>query len=68
MEISIKDLVKLICQLMDFKGEIRWDTSKPDGQPRRCLDVSKAKKEFGFAASTSFEEGLKRTISWYLAN
>lgn len=54
---------------MDFKGEIQWDASKPDGQPRRTLDVSKAKKEFGFRANkTSFEEGLKKTIKWYLAN
>jgi GDP-L-fucose synthase len=68
MEISIKGLVELICQLMDFKGEIRWDTSKPDGQPRRCLDVSKAEREFGFRAKTSFEEGLKKTIDWFLKN
>ena len=66
MEISIKDLAGLICKLMDFKGEIRWDTTKPDGQPRRCLDVSQAKKEFGFVAETNFEQGLKRTIDWYL--
>jgi len=66
MEISIKELVKLICKLMDFKGEIRWDTSKPDGQPCRCLDVLKAEKEFGFKAKTNFEEGLKKTIQWYL--
>ncbi len=65
MEISIKDLVQLICKLMNFKGEIRWDTSKPDGQPRRRLDTLKAEKEFGFRASTSFEEGLKKTIQWY---
>jgi GDP-L-fucose synthase len=68
MEISIKDLVGLICRLMDFKGEIRWDTTKPDGQPRRLLDVSRAEREFGFRAKTKFEEGLKRTIEWYLAN
>jgi GDP-L-fucose synthase len=66
MEISIKDLAELICKLMDFKGEIRWDTSKPDGQPRRRLDVSRAQKEFGFTAKTSFEQGLKKTIEWYL--
>ena len=65
MEISIKDLVKTICNLMNFNGEIRWDKSKPDGQPRRCLDTSKAKKEFGFKARTGFETGLKRTIKWY---
>ena len=51
---------------MEFGGEIRWDTTKPDGQPRRCLDVSLAEKEFGFKAKTSFDEGLKKTIDWYL--
>lgn len=66
-EISIKDLVNLIAELAQFDGEIRWDTSKPDGQPRRCLDISKAKKEFGFKAKTDFREGLKRTIDWYKA-
>lgn len=66
MEISIKDLMDTICQLMDFKGEIRWDTTKPDGQPRRMLDTSRAEKEFGFKAKTNFEEGLKKTIDWYL--
>lgn len=65
MEISIKDLVELIANLMDFKGEIRWDTSKPDGQPRRCLDTSRAEREFGFKAKTSFEGGLRTTIKWY---
>jgi len=68
MEISIKDLVQLICKLMDFKGEIRWDASKPDGQPRRRLDVSRAEKEFGFKAKTDFEEGLGKTIQWYREN
>jgi len=66
MEISIKDLAELICKLMDFKGEIRWDTTKPDGQPRRCLDVSNAKKEFDFVAKINFKKGLKNTINWYL--
>jgi len=65
MEISIKDLVKTICRLMNFKGEIQWDKSKPDGQPRRMLDTSRAEKEFGFKATTDFETGLKRTIGWY---
>lgn len=65
LEISIKDLAELICKLMDFKGEIRWDVSKPDGQPRRCLDISKAEKEFGFKAKTNFKEGLIKTIQWY---
>jgi GDP-L-fucose synthase len=53
---------------MNFKGEIRWDTSKPDGQPRRRLDTSRAEKEFGFRAKTNFEEGLKKTIDWYMEN
>ncbi|MGB4253644.1 MAG: GDP-L-fucose synthase [Minisyncoccales bacterium] len=66
MEISIKDLVELICKLMNFDGEIRWNTSKPDGQPRRRLDTSRAEKEFGFRAKTDFEEGLKNTINWYI--
>lgn len=65
MEISIKELVELLAELMGFYGEIRWDTSKPDGQPRRRLDVSKAEKEFGFAAKTDFKQGLKKTIAWY---
>ncbi len=64
-EISIKDLVNLIVKLTGFKGKVVWDTSKPDGQPRRMLDTSKAEKEFGFRAKTSFEEGLKKTIDWY---
>ncbi len=67
-EISIKELVKLLVKLMDFKGKIIWDKTKPNGQPRRMLDTSKAKKEFGFVAKTSFEEGLKRTIKWYEEN
>lgn len=65
-EITIKDLVELIAKLTGFNGAITWDTSKPDGQPRRMLDVSKAEKEFGFRAKTSFEEGLKKAITWYL--
>lgn len=64
-EIKIKDLVKIICELMDFKGEIRWDKTKPDGQPRRMLDATLAKKEFGFQAKTNFENGLQKTIDWY---
>ena len=65
MEISIKDLTEIIARLMNFTGEIRWDPSKPDGQPRRMLDVSRAEKEFGFRATTGFEDGLKKTIAWY---
>lgn len=64
-EITIKDLIELIIKLTGFKGEIVWDTSKPDGQPRRMLDISKAEKEFGFRAQTSFKDGLKETIEWY---
>jgi GDP-L-fucose synthase len=65
-EISIKDLVELICQLMEFKGKLEWDTSKPDGQPRRSLDTSRAKSEFGFEARTGLTEGLRNTIDWYV--
>lgn len=64
-EISIKALIELIAEISGFDGEIRWDTSKPDGQPRRCLDVSRAKEEFGFEARVDFREGLERTIEWY---
>ncbi len=64
-EISIKDLAELIKELTGFKGKIVWDTSKPDGQPRRKLDVSRAKKEFSFEAKTDFRKGLKRTILYY---
>jgi len=64
-EITIKELVDLIAQLVGYDRKIVWDNSKPDGQPRRCLDTSKAKKEFGFEARTDFKEGLKRTIEWY---
>jgi GDP-L-fucose synthase len=65
IEISIKDLVHTICRLADYSGEVVWNTDKPNGQPRRCLDVSRAQKEFGFLASTPFEEGLRRTIEWF---
>ena len=64
-EISIKKLVDLIAKLTKFKGEIVWDKTKPDGQPRRCLDTTRARKEFGFKAKVSFEIGLKKTIAWY---
>ena len=64
-EISIKDLVKLISDLMGFKGKIIWDKTKPDGQPRRRLDTSRAEKEFGFKATTDFKEGLRKTIDWF---
>lgn len=68
IEISILELAKLIMKLMDYQGKIIFDPTKPDGQPRRGLDVSKAKKEFGFVAKTSFERGLKKTIDWYVAH
>ncbi len=64
-EISIAELVRMIANLSGFSGEIHWDASKPDGQPRRCLDVSRAEKEFGFRASVSLDEGLRRTVEWY---
>jgi len=64
-EITIKDLVELIVGLTGFAGKVVWDSSKPDGQPRRMLDISRAEKEFGFKAKTPFEEGLKKTIEWY---
>ncbi len=65
MEITIKKLINTIVDLMDYKGKIKWDTSKPDGQPRRSLDTSRAKEEFGFQAKTDFIKGLKETINWY---
>lgn len=64
-EISIKDLIHEICLIMNFNGKIVWDRTKPNGQPRRCLDVTRAKKEFGFSAHTPFAEGLEKTIKWY---
>ena len=68
MEISIRKLVELIASLCDFHGEIRWDSTKPDGQPRRCLDASRAAALLGWRAKISFEDGLRRTIDWYRAN
>lgn len=67
-EVAIKDLVELICELMDFQGEIIWETDKPNGQPRRCLDTQRAKDRFGFIAQTEFKQGLKNTIDWYREN
>lgn len=64
-EISIRDLVHTIKDIVGFDGEVEWDTSKPDGQPRRCLDTSRANERFGWEASTSFQQGLERTIQWY---
>ncbi|MCJ7489389.1 MAG: GDP-L-fucose synthase [Thermoplasmata archaeon] len=67
-EITIRDLAATIARIMEYNGEIVWDSTKPDGQPRRMLDVSRAEERFGFTARTNFETGLKRTIDWYLAN
>jgi len=64
-EITIRDLVGLIAKLVGFEGEIRWDSTKPDGQPRRCLDVTRAHEQLGWAAAVPFEEGLRRTIDWW---
>ncbi len=67
-EIAIRKLVEIIAEYTGFRGEIIWDTSKPDGQPRRGLDVSRAEREFGFKAEIGFEDGLKKTIEWYKNN
>jgi GDP-L-fucose synthase len=64
-EITIKALAELICNLCGFKGALRWDATKPDGQPRRCLEVTRARQEFGFTAKTGFRDGLVKTIAWY---
>jgi GDP-L-fucose synthase len=64
-EIKIRELVRMIVKITGFKGDIAWDPSKPDGQPRRCLDVSRADQEFDFRAATDFETGLRRTVEWY---
>jgi GDP-L-fucose synthase len=64
-EISIRDLINLICELMEFDGEIVWETDKPNGQPRRCLDTQRAKQAFGFTSQVDFKQGLKNTIDWY---
>ena len=64
-EITVRKLVELIRELSGFEGEIEWDASQPDGQPRRCLDTSRAEREFGFKARTTLREGLSETIRWY---
>ena len=64
-EIIIRKLVELIAKLCDFHGEIRWDITKPDGQPRRCLDTKRAQERLGWQAKVGFEDGLKRTIEWF---
>ncbi len=66
VEVRIKELAEMIQKIVGYSGKIVWDSSKPDGQPRRCLSVDKAKKEFGFTAQTSIEKGLQKTIAWYL--
>jgi GDP-L-fucose synthase len=67
-EITIKDLIEIIVKETGFTGKITWDTTKPDGQPRRKLDVSRAKERFGFVSQTTFEDGLRKTIAWYREN
>ena len=65
-EVRIKELAGLIARLVGYQGETVWDTTRPDGQPRRCLDTSRARAEFGFDAKIDLEEGLQRTIDWYV--
>ena len=67
-EITIRDLVTLIADATGFRGEIRWDRDKPDGQPRRALETSRARELFGFVAETSFKVGLEQTVNWYVEN
>ncbi|ACK71791.1 NAD-dependent epimerase/dehydratase [Gloeothece citriformis PCC 7424] len=64
-EVSIRELVEMICEVMEFKGEIIWETDKPNGQPRRCLDTTLAQEKFGFVAQMEFKQGLKNTVDWY---
>ncbi|NJM97821.1 MAG: GDP-L-fucose synthase [Phormidesmis sp. RL_2_1] len=68
LEIAIRDLAELICEVMGFEGKLVWQTDQPNGQPRRCLDTSRAKQAFGFEAKTDFREGLKNTVEWYRQN
>ncbi len=65
-ELFIRDLVPMLCEILGFEGEVRWDTTKPDGQPRRAVDGDRAESSFGFKATTPFDEGLRRTVDWYL--
>ncbi len=67
-EITIRDLVAMVVRITNFEGSVRWDATKPDGQPRRALDTTRAMEKFGFAARTAFEEGLRRTVEWYEAS
>jgi len=64
-EVTIRQAIETIARLVGFEGKITWDASKPDGQPRRCLDVSRARESIGFVAKTQFEEGLRKTIEWF---
>jgi GDP-L-fucose synthase len=64
-EVTIRDLVYLIREMCEFQGEIEWDASQPDGQPRRCLDTNRAEREFGFKARTNLREGVGKTIQWF---
>jgi GDP-L-fucose synthase len=66
-EIAIRDLAEMVARLTNFRGRIVWDASKPNGQPRRCLDTSRAEREFGFRARISLETGLRKTVEWYMA-
>jgi len=65
VELSIKHLITLLCQLMDFDGDVVWQPDQPNGQPRRCLDTARAEQAFGFTAQVGFEVGLQKTIDWY---
>jgi GDP-L-fucose synthase len=67
VEVSIRDLATTIAAMTGFSGRITWDSTKPNGQPRRCLDVSRAQREFGFRVATPFDAGLRKTIEWYQA-
>ncbi|HEY5153335.1 MAG TPA: GDP-L-fucose synthase [Acidimicrobiales bacterium] len=67
-ELPIRELVEIMVELIGYEGEVRWDASKPDGQPRRGVDGSRAEEEFGFVATTTFEDGLARTLEWFLAH
>ncbi len=68
MEISIKDLAEKIARMTSYDGKLVWDTDKPNGQPRRCLDTTRARERFGFQAQMDFETGLKNTIDWFVKN
>jgi GDP-L-fucose synthase len=68
VEISIRNLATMIAAEAGFTGQIEWDATKPNGQPRRCLDVSRAKQLFGFEAKHTLQEGLKKTMQWFFAN